>query len=89
MDPRQTNTMKTLPDDYKPDTQTRSWFKGLISDYSHDVRGRIMSIKLSIYLLERKSSPENDAVIARLKEQVEDLTRIVEKLQPGSSEPRD
>ncbi len=85
MDPRSTDTFPVLSnateDPYHPDTRARNWFKGVISDYSHDVRGRIMSLNLSLYLLERKSAPGNEALIRRLKEQIADLTHLVEKLQ--------
>lgn len=68
------------------DTQTGQWFKNHMSEYVHSVRGRIMSIQLSIRVLERKSGPENQAMLEALYDQVRDLQRLLERFQNTESD---
>ncbi len=66
------------------DDQTVEIYRELIRDYAHDVRGRVASIKLELYLLERKLGADTSVLFARLKAEVEDLIAQLESLNHRS-----
>ncbi len=47
---------------------------------THDMRGRITSINMSLSMLERHVSPDGQRHVQQLKTQVEDLSRLLEVL---------
>ena len=51
-----------------------------ISDHSHDVRGRIASIRLRVHLLEKQAPADVQPLIAPLKEELALLTQMVSDL---------
>ena len=46
----------------------------------HDLRGRITSINMSLHMLERAITPEARPRLQTLKNQIEDLSRIIEHI---------
>ena len=79
---RNIDTSTTLNFDcYNMDEMTAEWYEGLIHEHSHDVRGRIMSLKLSLYLMEKQLlSGDVQHLIDRMKGEMNDLTRMVQDL---------
>ena len=72
----------TDADCFEMDTPTAKWFDDLIGDYAHEVKGRIMSLQLSIYLLEQQSlNADMQRVIERMKADINILTHGVEHLR--------
>lgn len=53
---------------------------GIYQERAHDLRGRISSINMSLYMLERSITPESKPRMDLLKVQVNDLTRMIEEL---------
>ena len=74
-------------DCYELDAMTAEWFEGLIGTHSHDANGRIMSLKLSLYLLEKQGVTDDmQGLIERMKLDIVDLTKMVAHLR-GDSKP--
>lgn len=73
-------------DCYNMDAATAKWYEGLISDHSHDVNGRIMSLKLSLYMLEKQPlTSDMQRLVDRLKTEVDMLTNMVKDLHQGAT----
>jgi len=67
------------------DETTAVWFESLIRNHAHDINGRIMSLKLNLYLMEKQSlTPDLQRLVDRMKMEVNTLTQMVEQLQVGS-----
>jgi len=67
------------------DKTTAGWFEGLISEHSHDIVGRISSLKLSLHLLDRHPKSEDEQrLIDQMKNEVDDLTSMINRLKAGS-----
>lgn len=73
-------------DCYNMDEVTAEWYEELISTHSHDVNGRIMSLKLTLYLLEKQPlSADMQRLVDRLKLEVDSLTDMVKDLRQGAT----
>lgn len=73
-------------DCFNIDETTAQWFENIISDHSHDIKGRIMSLKLNLYLMEKHAlNADVQRLLDRMKIEVNDLTAMVEHLQAGST----
>lgn len=88
LDPNTTQSSSPIDIDcYELDDMTAEWFEGLIGIHTHDANGRIMSLKLSLYLLEKQTLTDDmQRLIERMKIDISDLTQMVEHLN-GESHP--
>lgn len=72
-------------DCYELDDMTAEWFEGLIGNHSHDANGRIMSLKLSLFLLEKQElTGDMQRIIERMKTDISLLTGMVAHLREDS-----
>lgn len=85
------NTIRIRGDDFEVEIQTQSEITpGLMSRIEkqvnavvnehvyHDIYGRITSINMSLYMLERATSPNAKKQYDLLKTQITDLTHMIE-----------
>ena len=54
--------------------------EAIYKNISHDLRGRITSINMSLYMLEKLITPESRTRFDMLKTQIDDLAHMIEDL---------
>lgn len=60
-------------------TQEMRVVKQSLSNIRHDARNRISSLKLTLHILERQNTPELQPQITLMKQQLDDLNRLLEQ----------
>lgn len=69
------------PTSYDADRELVHEYEEVIRTYVHDVRGRIMGLKLRVHVLEKQAAPDIHVMIDDLKAQLADLTDLSERLR--------